>query len=117
MVDPVEFAAARLSEDEAAARAKPVARWRSFCLWIMDGMVYLTREDAALAARMRRDVEAGRRILARHRDCLGGSGYCGDGGHSWDYGAGCWEMADLLSRWSDHPDYQRKWTDGWHEWS
>jgi hypothetical protein len=113
MADPVEFAAARLNEDEAAARAKPVARWRAFCLWIMDGAVYLTRENAALSARMRRDVGAGRRIVARHRECMTGCGY----DERFPGPGPCPDLSDLLSRWSDHPDYDRKWTDGWHEWT
>ena len=66
---------------------------------------HIARHDPA---RVLREVEAGRRILKRHRNCGDGYGFCGDGGHGGG-AAGCSEMEDLLVRWADHPDYDQDW--------
>ena len=99
--DPVAFAAARLDEAEAehdemhydgCARCGPV----------------VFPCDCGYPARVLREVEAGRRILARHQPDSYGCQYCADGGHniiSW----GCADLADLLARWADHPDYDQAW--------
>jgi hypothetical protein len=95
-MDPITFAEARLSEDEQA----PTVR-----LWGQ------TAADSVAAARRRerdiREAAAGRRILRRHRNCMYGGGYCGDGGHGGDLL--CPELADLLVRWADHPEYEQAW--------
>ena len=89
--DPVAFATARLDEDWQEAHAP--------------------RYPDLLAARIRREVTAGRRILARHRDCGFGAvttRYCGV--HAWNGAAGCRDFRDLLVRWADHPDYDPLWS-------
>jgi Family of unknown function (DUF6221) len=128
--DPVAFATARLDEAAALAclginervkirRGVAPSRWltspdrsditdeggilRVRHTWVREGE-HIARHDPA---RVLREVEAGRRIVARHRDCGDGMGYCGDGGHGGD--VLCPDMADLLVRWADHPDYDESW--------
>lgn len=129
MTDPVAFAEARLDEEEAAARlaAREGGSWKQDdpdrqpgAISSLGGPVvydegspdeyqaaHIARYDPARALR---EVEAGRRILARHRDCgfgdLAGR-YCGV--HSWNGAAGCRDFRDLLFRWADHPDYDESW--------
>lgn len=82
--DPVAFATARLDEDEREIREDPPV-----------GCGY-----ALLPARMLRDVASGRRTLARHTKCVQGK---------WAGPYPCPELADLLYRWADHPDYEPAW--------
>jgi Family of unknown function (DUF6221) len=124
-MDPVKFAQAQLDEDEATARAAycegpspgqptapPKGSWWTTAQ-IMERFGpgtfldarHIVRHDPARALR---EVEAGRRILARHRRCGDGYGFCDDGGHGGG-AAGCAEMKDLLYRWADHPDYDQEW--------
>jgi Family of unknown function (DUF6221) len=125
--DPVAFAAARLDEDEAAAgagarrvgmpwRAEPQPGTPGGLILDDLGLVgstgglyaaeHIARHDPA---RVLREVEAGRRILARHRPDGYGCEYCDDGGHGESGGDGfCAELADLLYRWADHPDYDKE---------
>jgi hypothetical protein len=129
-VDPVTFGQARLDEDRAAARACLLLEWRIGPVTIagrnLEGtvdahrtmtlakgtnhdpegrcLVHAARHDPA---RVLREVEAGRRILARHTDCARGIGRFA--GELRDGIAVCDELADLLYRWADHPDYQPAW--------
>lgn len=59
-------------------------------------------------ARALREVEAGQRILERHKFCgiPWGGGQCDEAGH---VVPPCPDLADLLARWADHPDYDRDW--------
>lgn len=127
------FATARLGEDEAAARAaarkrkppwraeiyadglggsvnnspagaRPAAHDRGHVAETINGAVaqHIALHDPARALR---EVEAGRRILARHADCAVGNGSC-----EWFAGPGpCDDFADLLYRWAGHPDYRPAW--------
>lgn len=100
MTDPVAFAAARLADDERELEADPP-----------QGLGY-----AVLPWRVRREIEAGKRILARH----GRKHWCPTGPQDdeWvTYEAGervvsvypCADMLDLLYRWRDHPEYDESW--------
>lgn len=129
------FAAKRLAEEKASARA--AAAYGGSENWRVDiendirpdpardngyiacgpfGGGLLDQHAAHIArydpARALREVEAGERILARH----GGSHWCPTGPQDDDwvyFEAGerktgvwpCADMLDLLSRWRDHPDY------------
>jgi hypothetical protein len=132
--DPVAFAEARLDEDEAAARAAASVagpHWHDDHYYPDDEARHPTtmilsaagspladtlhRDDEEMApfiarydpARALREVEAGRRILARHQPDNYGCQYCADGGHNIIGGGwGCADLADLLYRWADHPDYR-----------
>lgn len=111
--DPAEFASVQLNEDEAAAQAaigRGDGQWRAartavldaggtgaLAMWTKEGGAeHIARHDPARALR---EVESGRRILERHRDC-----WCGNGP-----GDVCPEMADLLCRWADRPGYKPEW--------
>ena len=63
---------------------------------------HIARYDPARALR---EVEAGRRILARHRECPVQNGYC----ERWTGPEVCPEMADLLVRWAGRPGYDPDW--------
>lgn len=131
-MDPIAFAEARLAEDYASADMLAVQGDR----WYVDkddpSIVRSTfwhvaarcSEDELAAADRRtwhiarydpasalREVEAGRRILARHRDCAER-----DTGPCWEFPYGdadvCRELADLLYRWADHNDYDTAWKPG-----
>ena len=131
--DLTAFLSARLDEDEAVAKAAASAagpRWHHELYWPDDGgdataVIFsaagapladtLHREDEEMAAhiarhdpaRVLRDVEAKRRLLARHWPDRFGCQYCADGGHNSD--RGCADLADLGAIWSDHPDYREEW--------
>lgn len=98
MDDLIAFVTARLDEDERELVKDPPA-----------GLGY-----ANLAARMHREVEAGRRILERHRPDQYGCQYC----ERFPGPGPCPDLADLLVHWADHPDYRPEWkpqplTAGW----
>ena len=125
----IEFIKARLDEDEQAARA--VGSNAIDATEGMWGTKYLTlhgdhpdRHTAELPAeladhiarhdpaRALREVEAKRRVLARHTGCGTGIGYCDDGGHAWDDEdgpRGCADLADLVAVYSDHPQFREEW--------
>lgn len=119
MIDPVAFAEARLDEDEAAAKdAEPFYAGRDLTAELVEEGFdpevgqHAERHDPARALR---EVEAGRRILARH----GGNHWCPDPqDRDWTvYEAGervtltypCGDLRDLLCRWADHPEYEESW--------
>ena len=129
----VAFIEARLAEDEADARkeqryhiesANGVAvRKGDWARVICDPIIgpyggqTRTRNIATglYVARMSdpervlRDVEAGRRVLERHRHCEPyGGGPCDHAGLAFD-GLPCPDLRDLASRWSNHPEYQEGW--------
>jgi hypothetical protein len=124
VTDPVAFAEARLAEDEEAAQASHYdgQRWiteeEGVYRWPGDELVHSADRKADARhiarhgpARALREAAAGRRILARHRDCGFGDvagRYCGV--HSWNGAAGCRDFRDLLVRWADHPDYDPLWS-------
>jgi len=63
---------------------------------------HIARYDPARALR---EVEAGRRILERHRHCVPwGNGPCEHAGITGD--EPCPDMRDLVVRWAGHPDYK-----------
>jgi len=135
-VDIREFLEARLAEDEHDARA---AGWHRWYVDEEDGAVrtvshgdevalprrgynaaHIVRHDPA---RVLRDVEAKRRVVARHHrgdrnECVG-CGYFGDcddphvdeaptaeGGR----GQTCPELRDLAAPFADHPSYDPTWS-------
>ena len=134
MKDPAAFAEARLAEDEAAAkRAASIVGpvWVHDAGWseahqpyslirspvgpiVADALgnfddeevgPFIARYDPARALR---EVEAGRRILERHRDCLPyGGGPCEHAGTIGD--PPCPDLRDLLTRWAGHKDYREEW--------
>jgi hypothetical protein len=108
-----EFLTARLDEDEAAARDAYYEGQR----WITEeeGVYRYPDDDLDLVhsanrktdarhiarwdpARVLREVEAGRAILAEHRTAAGWSS------ENWPR-----TLRLLAAVWSDHPDYQQKW--------
>lgn len=114
VADPIAFAEARLDETEHKARQlmrtaqdvhKKLREPKNLGRWAPGWGAWPAVE--ALCAQMLRDVEAGRRILARHRECWEhGNGVC------WEFPgpAGlCRELADLLFRWADHVEYAPAW--------
>lgn len=123
--DPIAFARARLDELEVTAKAAAdrvgSAKWREAETpdgrsAVMMGDVEHGAHTALVShfalhdpARALREVEAGRRILARHAECARrGSGPCWE----FPYGDGqvCRELADLLYRWPDHDAYHPAWS-------
>jgi hypothetical protein len=112
MSDLAKFYAARLDEDEALALAWARGPWeaREYDVWMPDTIAAALRHlPPGAPARVLREVEAGRANLAMHEDCGFGSGFCGDGGHSWDDDGGCGTLANLASVYSDHPDFNPAW--------
>ena len=130
-MDPAAFAEARLDEDEEVALAAgddDTARsWTSFDIGgypvigagVDDGWGVTVVGPPASSevqarhialhdpARALREVEAGRRILGRHWNCGTGGGWCDEPGLTrW---SPCPDMADLLTRWADHPAYGQEW--------
>jgi hypothetical protein len=120
--DLMAFVTARLDEDEEAYRHL-TGQWghapeehmyacTDGCLeWARDGDRLPNHHNSWMLvldpARVLREVEAGRRILARHQPDGFGCQYCADGGHNSDWG--CADLADLLARWADHPEYRPEW--------
>lgn len=128
MAGLVAFITARLDEDQAAAERATPGPWhqdgsairgsaRPAAPSITDTLVvthtwapeaaHIVQHDPA---RVLRDVAASRDVLGRHARCGYGTGFCGDGGHSFDDDLGCWELVNLAQRWSDHPDFDQAWT-------
>jgi hypothetical protein len=123
MSDPVAFGTARLDEDEALASGRVCSEWKVIGsrVWLPLGggsrlvaefsdqpssepsaAEHVARHDPA---RVLREVDAGRRTLERHRPDRSGCQYC-----ERPPGPGpCPDLADLLDRWSDHPDYDQGW--------
>lgn len=135
-MEPAEFAAARLDEDEAMALAAGeddaartwtggdngyedsgiVSDGRGWTVVYDEGSpdtaqaVHIGRHDPA---RVLREAAAGRRILERHRDCVPyGGGLCDHAGIVDLYAGPCPDMRDLLARWDDHRDYDPAWRFG-----
>jgi hypothetical protein len=132
MDDLTAFISARLSEDEAMAKAAARKRrgpWRvvgdAFRAVIHGSRATLSVADTpgmAIAehiarhdpARVLREVAARRRTMARHERkpdkqqpwC----GWCTDDRHfeAWP----CDDIRDLAATWSDHPDYRAGWSPG-----
>lgn len=130
--DHVTFAAARLGEEERyartvtavglrqAAKATPEDHADAMSLAItvlsdpeivcelehwVDGTRGTPPNDLG---RVLRDVESGRRILERHRDCVPwGGGPCEHAGTTGE--PPCPDLRDLLRRWGDHPRYNQAW--------
>lgn len=131
--DLAAFLNARLDEDEAAARAAGGRSWRQpdperTPGWVEDDSDSIDRivvydEGAPTAgqaahiarhdpARVLREVEAGRIILARYADTLARmedddypAGVARDQGREYeDFVLPC-----LAAAWSDHPDYDQEW--------
>ena len=121
--DPIGFAQVHLDQDEAVANAAATVNAMNrddpsgrSGHWTADEVFsrgthwsYQADEHIALhdPDRSFREVQAGRRILARHAACVtDGTGPC------WEFPgpAGlCRELADLLYRWSDDPGYDPTW--------
>lgn len=94
--DLVAFITARLDEDDREIRNDPPV-----------GMGY-----AMLPARMLREAEAGRRMLARYEDCLARmedpgypQGVARDQAREYED----FVLPNLAASWSDHPDYDQDW--------
>jgi hypothetical protein len=130
MADPVTFAQARLDEDETAAKSATDGPWyavgneirghdRTYAGGEPDILVvkhtwpqeaaHIVRHDPARALR---EVEAGRRILARYEDCLARmedpdypQGVARDQAREYED----FVLPNLLYRWADHPDYEPAW--------
>jgi hypothetical protein len=123
MSDPIAFANAGLDEDEATAgaaycqgpsaqqpTAPPEGSWWTTAqiLGALGPGTWLDARHIVLhdPARALREVEAGRRILARHRGCPDGDGPC----ETWfGHEPPCPDLADLLVRWADRPGYRPEW--------
>lgn len=63
-------------------------------------------------ARVQAEVEAKRRILARHEQCGTGHGYCDDGGHSWELDSGtpvCPDKLDLAHPYAGREGWREEW--------
>jgi hypothetical protein len=113
-----EFLRARLDEDEAAARAAASRPRGESWGGVVDGTRYtvvaahIARHDPA---RVQREIEAKRAILAEHqrapKPLPGMSWYpcrvCTRDRYpqSWP----CATVRALAAVWSDHPDYQQEW--------
>jgi hypothetical protein len=70
---------------------------------------HIIRHDPA---RVLAEVDAKRRILARHEQCGTGHGYCDDGGHGWRLDDGtpvCGDKLDLTRPYADRPGYRSEW--------
>ena len=131
MTDLAEFLSARLDEDEAvAAKAQKKRRspWRvidSIRMRVISGSPnrdlvvaetpgngiadHIARHDPA---RVLRHVEGSRRILARYQDCLARmedpdypQAVARDQAREYED----FVLPNLLTRWSDHPDYRQGW--------
>jgi predicted Zn-ribbon and HTH transcriptional regulator len=75
---------------------------------------HMARHDPA---RVLREVEAKRRVLARHHEeshvygqICRGCGFEGDNEDPRNFIDECEELRDLASVWSDHPDYRTEWS-------
>lgn len=124
-MDIAEFYAARLDEDEAAARESYYEgqRWiteeEGVYRWPDDELVQMAdrKADARHIARwdpvrVLREAEAGRKILARYEDCLARQ-------EDPDYPAGealdqareyeDFVLPNLAAVYSDHLDYRQEW--------
>jgi len=108
--DLIVFLNARLDEDWQITLAVTADDWGAG-----DEAIRLEWEDLPDAAfrhakrhdpaRVLREVEAGRRILDRHRLCPSGAGY----DDMWTGPGPCPDLSDLADRWNDHPDYDPAW--------
>jgi len=132
------FLSARLDEDEAAAKAAASVAgpdWHHDHFWPEDGssattMIFsaagspladtLHRDDEEMApfitrhdpARVLREIEAGRRILARYRDCLTRmedpdypQGVARDQAREYED----FVLPNLATAWSEHPGFREDW--------
>ena len=137
MMDLVGFLSARLDEDEALARqaaqvAGPDWTWRTevpegcdyptdyitnlrgtLLLDTMGGIEgdapHVARHDPA---RVLREVEAKRRIIAACAETLQGEeshDYVTDGGSGEEYELARFTLRQLAAAWSDHPDCRPEW--------
>jgi hypothetical protein len=128
----VAFAKARLDEDEAAARESHYEgqRWlteeEGVYRWPGDELVHMADRKADARhiarhdpARVLREVEAKRAILAEHpqvrcggrttrRDDVGCQNCHDDDGAQW-YPGYCATVRAFATVWSDHPDYRPEW--------
>ena len=94
--------------EESAGYWGAVISWRSeghLHEWVPEPQFrHIARHDPARALR---DVEAGERILERHRYCEPyGGGPCD---HAGIVDGPCPDMRDLAARWRDHPDHGKGW--------
>lgn len=142
MDDLISFAKARLDEDEAAAReahpgpwtldewtggfgrmasvmmpfghGAPDAKTGLTALAKLGTQDYETSRHIARhdPARVLREVEAGRRILARYQDCLARmedpdypQAAARDQAREYED----FVLPNLLVQWADHPDYRQEW--------
>lgn len=113
MSDPVAFATARLDEDEQSAKSLVTEGATG-----MGALIRIFTDGSAaqaIARRVLREVEAGRRILERHQPKPDGTcSWCLEERlaypEEWQRMAWpCPEFRDLLVRWADHPDYDQEW--------
>ena len=116
MDDLIAFLAARLGEDEALAkRGEEVfaTGWPDYQTFdspeLDDACKYLDRFGPA---RVLREVEAGRRILARYQDCLARMedpdyphAVARDQAREYED----FVLPNLLTRWAGHRDYRQEW--------
>jgi hypothetical protein len=138
--NPIDFLRARLDEDEAAARAAADTgdgRWtRDDPPWSTPGRINDGSRDRVIVynegapdadeaahiarhdpARVLAEVEAKRRVLARHRIEPGRWGHacvgCGTAGDPADPVTedinDCPELRDMATVYADHPDYLPEW--------
>jgi len=116
--DLTAFLAARLDELETSAarawslRDKLDDPHRQIDPNVRAGAEHAWHETAADPARMLREVEAGRRILARYEDCLlrmedpaYPHAVARDQAREYED----FVLPNLLVRWADHPDYDPEW--------